>query len=377
MLEALISSLQEGRLALLVALLPAALAVAGETPDDSVRVERRLALMGTELTLLVGGPERSAALGASEAAVAALEATDARLSTWRNDTELARLNAAPVGEPVRLSPTLARELAAARRCRQLTRGAFDPAVGALTAVWGLRTGGRQPSEAERLRALEASGFEHLALDGQTAIRRIPGVLLDEGGFGKGAGLAAALEALRAHRGADRALLDLGGQVAVFGCGEPWNVDVAHPEERARTVASLRMDEGSLATSGNGVRGLIVDGRKVGHLLDPTTGRPAPDFGSLTVWAEDPLEADCLATGLYVMGPQAALAWASDHDGVEILILRTTPTGLAADATPGMAERLTRLDPEVSLHVLNRKETRAAGRSAAKLSSPSPPEPARP
>ncbi len=337
--------------------------------EDPSSVERHLAMMGTSLKLTVEGSERSATLAASEAAVQALEAAERRLSTWRDDTELARLNAAPVGQPVDLSPTLAAELAAARRCREATRGAFDPAVGALVTAWGLRTGGRQPTDAERRQALADSGTEHLTLTATTATRHRPAVTIEEGGFGKGAGLRAALAALAARGGARRALLDLGGQVAVYGAGEPWSVDVAHPRQRTRPVATVRIDRGSLATSGTGVRGA--------HLLDPEIGRPALDFGSLTVWTEDPLEADCLSTGLYVLGPRAALDWVTHHRGVEVLILEMTSTGLAATATPGMAERLTRLEPDVSLFVWKERESRAAGRSAAKLWSPSPSEPVRP
>lgn len=358
------------RLALLLVPFAALVATAPTAMADEAAVTRRVPLMGTTLEITVEGPDRSAALHAGEAAVRALEATEARLSTWRDDSELARFNAAPVGEAVPLSPTLAAELADARRCRETTRGAFDPAVGALTAAWGLRTGGREPTDAERRRAVAASGIEHLDLRDGRATRLRPGVRVDEGAFGKGAGLRAALDALAAHGGAQRALLDLGGQVAVLGGQKPWDVGVAHPVHRDRSIATVRIETGSLATSGTGVRGR--------HLLDPATGRPAPDFGSVTVWTQDPLAADCLSTGLYVLGPDAASAWATTHRGVELLILQTTSNGLHATATAGMAERLVELAPEVDLVVLEKKEeTRATGRSAAKLSSPSPPETLRP
>ena len=90
--------------------------------------------------------------------------------------------------------------------------------------------------------------------------------------------------------------------------------LADPRDRQRAVARIEIPSGSVATSGNSERGVVVDGRRIGHLLDPRTGRPAPDFGSLTVWAPTALEADCLATGLYVLGPEAALAWAERHPG---------------------------------------------------------------
>src|ERR1700753_3271814 len=80
-----------------------------ERPGDGSAehpVERRLGTMGTWCDLAGEGARRDAALAASERAVRALEAAEARLSTWRQDTELWRLNQAPVGTPFPLSPAL-------------------------------------------------------------------------------------------------------------------------------------------------------------------------------------------------------------------------------------------------------------------------------
>lgn len=297
-------------------------------------------LMGTALDVEIESANRPAGLEASERAVEALEATEARLSTWREDTELARLNRTPVGEPMPLSPALARELQAARRCWEETGGAFDPGVGALVRAWGLRTGGRIPEEAE-LRA--AQGISGLRLHDGTAVRE-QDLLLEEGGWGKGAGLVNALEALK-RDGVARASLDLGGQVAVLG---GWEIPVADPRQRDRPVVVLKVDGGSVSTSGNGERGIVVGGKRLGHILDPRTGRPAPDFGSVTVWTADPLRADCLSTGLYVLGPERALAWAAAHPGVEVLVLRTEGNRLRALASPGLRGRLKAMDPEVKI-----------------------------
>ena len=54
------------------------------------RVERRLVALGTWLELEVDAPDRAQALAASEAAVRAIEAVEACLSTWREDSELAQ-----------------------------------------------------------------------------------------------------------------------------------------------------------------------------------------------------------------------------------------------------------------------------------------------
>jgi thiamine biosynthesis lipoprotein len=327
-------------------------AAAAAVPPRPATVERRVALMGTSLEIEVEAADRGAALAASEAAVRALEAAEARLSTWRDDSELARLNRAPAGKPVQLSPRLAAELAGVRRWWRETRGAFDPGIGALVAAWGLRTGGLVPTAEERERARSAGGLAALELtaDGR-AVRLRPGLRIEEGGWGKGAGLDAAIEALRADGKARSALLNLGGQVAVYGraggAEASWTFPVADPRARQRAVVALTIASGSVATSGNSEHGFERDGVRYGHLLDPATGAPARDFGSLTVWAPGALEADCLSK-LYVLGPDAALAWARAHPSVEMLVLEPRAGELRARATAGWRGRMEALVPELKI-----------------------------
>lgn len=340
------------------------LLLAGSLPGV---VERRLAMMGTSLEIRVEAADREQALAASERAVAAIEAAEDRLSTWRDDSELARLNSAPAGQPFSLSPALAADLAKAKRCWEETDGAFDPAVGKLVQAWGLRGGGRRPDPEELRAAVDAAGLEGLRIEGAVAIRERGDLVLEEGGFGKGAGLADALEALGF---VDRAWLDLGGQTAVLG---RWSVPVADPRLRDRPVIALTIDGGSVSTSGNSERGIVVDGERLGHILDPRSGRPAPDFGSLTVWTADPLRADCLSTGLYVMGPEPALGWAADHPGVEVLVLRPRGERLEALASAGLEGKLEVLADGVDLE-LWKKKTESGGRTEGSRNPPPSPNP---
>jgi thiamine biosynthesis lipoprotein len=312
-------------------------------------VERRLGLMGTELEIRVEAGTRAAALDASEGAVRALEAAEARLSTWRDGSELSRLNRTPVGTPIQLSPRLTAELRIVRHWWRETGGAFDPGIGALIAAWGLRTGGRVPTVKEREEARAAGGLVALALADGRATRLRPGLRIEEGGWGKGAGLDAAVEALHGGR-ATAAMLNLGGQVAVYGGegqGTSWTVPVADPRDRQRAVVALTISSGSIATSGNSEHGFERDGVRYGHLLDPRTGAPARDFGSLTVWASTALAADCLSK-LYVLGPEGALAWARVHPGVEVLALRTDGGRLRALASPGLRGKLKLLISELEI-----------------------------
>lgn len=219
-------------------------------PSEPVVVERQVAAMGSVLSLMIAASTRALALDASEAPVRAVEDSERRLSTWRSDTELAPLNPHPVGADFPLSPALAADLAAAARLWRFTGGGFDPGGGALVQTWDLRGRGTTPTRWQLHRARVATGLRNLRLDATTATRLHPNVRSDEGGFGKGAALDAAVAALAAA-GASRPLLDFGGQLAVDGEGGEWEVSLAHPDEVSRSVATLRLLAGSLATSGNG------------------------------------------------------------------------------------------------------------------------------
>ena len=354
----------------------AALAAGRAPSPPGEPVQRELAAMGTYLSLSVEAETRELALAASEAAARAVEAAERRLSTWSRDSELARLNAAPVGVEVTLSPELERDLTLAARWFAATQGAFDPALGGWVRAWDLRGAGRVASRDEIEAARVPGGYAALELRPGIAIRRHTGLIVEEGGFGKGVALDDALAAARAS-GATRARVDLGGQLAVIGRAE--RVVLAHPRHRDRPVLELELPSGSLATSGNAERGLVADGVSIGHLLDPRTGAPARDFGSLSVWCSSAADADCLSK-LFVLGPEGALRWAAEHPGVELLVLEFAPHALDPDAlraraTPALAARARPLVDGLAVEPVPPERSVVPARSGVATSSPSiPPEP---
>lgn len=315
------------------------------TPVGSSYVERSQLHMGTLLTVRIEADDHTSAVEASERVFAAVAAAETRLSTWRGDTELARLNAAAQGVDVALSPETVADLATAMDCSRLTEGAFDPTVGPLVSAWGLRDGGRLAAPADIDAALRGVGIDGLALTESSAQRIHPDLRLDEGGFGKGAALDDAAATLAATASVRSAILDFGGQLLVYSRDAQTearaNVAVAHPDQRERLVAEFTVGSGSVATTGNGERGVVVDGRDLGHVLDPRSGRIADDFGSLTVWTDPSLDsaatlADCLSTGLYVLGADAALEFAAGHVGIEVLVAERMPDDVRIRASAGIS-----------------------------------------
>ena len=332
----------------------AATPAAGTAPDPvpgsagaPVEVERTVAAMGTTLRGRALAPDRPSALAALEAAFDAVAAEEALLSTWRGDTELARLNRAEIGEAVRVDGRLHDLLERVWDVSGETGGAFDPVVGALVEAWDLRGEGRRPSSEELGAARAASGRDCFALGPDRRVtRRCEGAWIDGGAFGKGSALRRARAAL-AEAGVAEALLDFGGQLLAVGSppGEhAWPAAVAHPADRARAVARLTLRDRSAATTSSSERFVVIDGKPRGHVLDPRTGRPVPAWGSVTVVAADPLRADALSTGLFVMGPEGATRWAEGREDVGVLVLELADDGGLAACWNDAMDSYLRLNP---------------------------------
>jgi thiamine biosynthesis lipoprotein len=305
--------------------------------------------MGTAVYLELEAASRPRALEASEAVLRSLRHSEQRLSTWIDDSELAALNRQPAGRELTLSPRLAQELQQVQGCWSRTGGAFDPGIGRLLQLWDVRGAGRIPSDPEIRQALRPAGLGSLRLEADRATRLDPDLVLEEGAFGKGAGLARVQQELPQGWPEVDGLIDFGGQLLLLGPSAK-RIGIAHPRHRGQVILELELTAGSVATSGNSERALAVDGRPFSHILDPRSGRPVPDFGSLTVIAVDPLWADCLSTGLYVLGPEAALSLGQALSDVEVLVVEAVADGgLRVRATAGLEGRLHSLTPGLEMH----------------------------
>jgi thiamine biosynthesis lipoprotein len=287
-------------------------------------VARESFIMGTTLQVVAAAPTRSQAINATEEAFKAVRRLDDVLSTWRDDSEIARLNQSRPGRPVSLSPMLYLLLQDASHWSRLTAAAFDPGIGSLIDAWDLRGRGRIPGPAALQRARAAAGLSNFVFtdEGRAASRTDSAAWIDTGAFGKGVALREARRALL-RGGVTSGGINFGGQVLVVGPdsgGGDWTVPVAHPRHRDQPAAWLRLRDRSASTSSQSERFVTVDGQRFGHILDPRTGRPVPAWGSVTVVAEDPATADVLSTALLVLGPEAGLQWARNRRDVAVLFL---------------------------------------------------------
>jgi FAD:protein FMN transferase len=286
--------------------------------------------MGSRVRFLIGAPAAGAA-PAAEAAARARETIvefDRRLSRFRPDSELSRLNADP-RERVPASELLRRAVTAGLGAAERSGGLVDP-----TLVREIETAGYTSSRAGISGASLAAALEQApprrpaAPDPEARWRRIsvdearaeivrpPGVLFDTGGAGKGLAADLVAERLRDY---DRFVVDCGGDIRIGGAGalvNPYEVYVEHPLSGERAFV-LRLSRGGVATSGLNVRiWRDEDGRFAHHLLDPATGVPAwTGLVGATALGDTAVEAETLSKAALLSGPEGARAVLAEQGGL--------------------------------------------------------------
>ncbi len=290
-----------GALALVGLAVAARTAPVAARPGVLVREER--AMMGSRVAVAVwvGAAEHAQATAAVAAALDDLASWEARVSEWQPGSDVDRVNAAAGGGPVAIGEDARALIVAARRWAERTDGVFDPTGGPLFALWEqARSRGTLPAAAAVEAARRLVDWRAIEVAAGGVRLRRPGMRLGLGALGKGVAAERASANLSAAGFGDH-LVDCGGDLAVSGRrdGAPWQVALRSSDDRIVAIAGLTA--GTIATSGDGVRGFEVDGVRYGHILDLRTGWPARGVRSVTVFA--PRDADPLATALFVLGPE--------------------------------------------------------------------------
>ncbi len=264
----------------------------------------------------------------------AVAQVDAQLSPWKPDSDLLRLNRAPVGDWVDLSAEILEVLDCALEVQRLSAGAFDPCVGALVDAWGFGAV-RDAPDAQAIRAarqftpLAAQGCLDLDRPAGRARKRAP-LQLDLCGIAKGYAVDRMAKVLQQH-GIRHALAALDGELRAVGGqanGTPWAVALERPETGRRAVHGvIELEELAVATSGDYRRYLDMGNARIAHTMDARSGAPVNNaVASVTVLARTCMQADAWATALLVAGPDEGLAMAQGMK-MDVLFLLRRAQGL--------------------------------------------------
>lgn len=247
---------------------------------------------------------------------------EADISRTKDSSDVSALNAS-AGQTVTLSEQTADVLSNALRLAQETEGQFDPTVAPLSDLWKIGTeDAAVPQQVDIDAALPAVGYQNVSLDGTKATMQA-GAKLDLGGIGKGYAADHVAQILR-DAGVESAHISLGGNIYVLGekdRGVPWTVGITDPDKKEEYMATLKVSDTSVVTSGDYERYFEQDGKRYCHIFDPKTGYPAEtDLRSVTVVSPDSTMADAYTTALFVMGFDKAWEFCQQHDVQAVFVL---------------------------------------------------------
>ncbi|HEX7917470.1 FAD:protein FMN transferase [Rudaea sp.] len=254
----------------------------------------------------------SAAAAKAQAEVARL---DEKYSHYRSGNWLACLCAsAGSGRAVELDEEATNLVDFAAALHAQSAGRFDITAGALTKLWDLQSG-RVPAQAQIDEALARTGWHRVEWRRPYLTLPIAGMHIDFGGVVKEYAADRAAEICR-QNGVAHGVVDLGGDLAVIGAhadGSAWLAGIKAPRSPEKVYASIELDRGGLATSGDYERVMIVDGKRYSHIVDPLRGRPVESFASVSVLADSCLVAGAASTLAMLLGVERGAEYLRELD----------------------------------------------------------------
>ena len=314
-----------------------------------------------------------------------LDQLDAAVSTYRDDSDLARFNAAPAGtcQPM---PPMALELA--RSAKQLaadSEGAYDVTLLPVLDAWKFgpkaarekaqnKTPGdgdtpaaghdkpltvdqlmaqsgasKQPSQpparpsldADTLASLRAhTGMGHLKITGDQLCKDAP-ITVEFNSIAAGYIIDRLAERF-ANQGIHDYLIEVTGEIRAAGekpGGHPWLIAIEAPLDHDRKAQRLvQLKDEAISTSGDYRNYREENGRRYSHLIDPRTLAPIEHtLAAATVVTPEAMRADGLSTLLMVLGPEHGYDYAVRHQLAALLVSRT-PQGFRTRTTPAFDAR---------------------------------------
>jgi FAD:protein FMN transferase len=260
-----------------------------------------------------------------------LRAFNQSLSTYVPDSEISRFNKAD--SLAFESPLMLPVLATSKLVYEMTGGAFDPTVGPLVNAWGFGPNKQPSADTAKVDSLlNFIGFDMIRFTSAYAVKEVSGMYLDFSAVAKGYAVDLVGDFLASKSVSDY-MVEIGGEVTCRGKnenGEAWLIGVDNPKldiTNENIAATVSLDNRAMATSGNYRNFYEVDGKKYAHTIDPVSGRPVQhSLLSASVFANNCMTADALATACMVMGVEKAVTLFEAHKELDAILIYSGDDG---------------------------------------------------
>lgn len=235
-----------------------------------------------------------------------------KLSFYKDGSEVSLINKNAGIRFVSVSEETFEIVERAKYYSKITGGAFDITIAPLVETWKINSKNpRIPSKDEIGSSLELINYEDIILnyEEKSIMLSKEGQKIDLGGIAKGY-IADMIIEFYKNNNVESAFINIGGNVKTLGKKDleiSWKVGILEPIKHSKeSVCAIKSFNESIVTSGECERGFYYNDEYYHHILNPRTGMPAKsDLKSITLICDDSIEADALATPLFIMGKDNA------------------------------------------------------------------------
>ena len=294
-------------------------------PDKFRRFSFTEYKMGTTFTIILYAVNENTAKLASTEAYKKMDELELVFSDYVVGSEINKLSdSSGSGEFFSASNSLFEVIEKSLFISQKSKGAFDISVGPYVKLWRRAIRQQKLPSPELLNSARAAvGYQHIILNKNSREIKlsVPDMQLDVGGIAKGYILDQAMKVLKSN-GISSALIDGGGDILVSNSPpdkEGWILELSSGNNLKHKKNHIRINNSSVATSGDNYRFVEFEGKRYSHIVDPATGYGLIDQYTVSVVAKDGTTADGLASAISVLGPEEGLKFINQIDGAEAYI----------------------------------------------------------
>lgn len=244
------------------------------------------------------------------AALDEIKVINAWMSDWLPETELSKVNAAAGVAPVQVRKELMQVLKETLDVSKASSGALDPTFNVMWGLYNFSKGEeREPTDEELRARLPLIDWRKVVIDEKksTVFLKTKGMRLGLGAVGQSYAADRAVEMLK-PLGYKGGYVDGSGDTVFWGHkpgGALWTVGIRDPGHKDKVLLRLYGTDFAVTTAGDDEKFFLKEGRRIHHIIDPRTGRPASKSRQITVVSKRGFDADAWDTAAFVMGPKAA------------------------------------------------------------------------
>lgn len=286
-------------------------------------------VMGTFARSIAVAADKNTAKTANKTAFEKLVEIDEMMSDYLDDSELSIVNKQAFDNPIKVSDELFGVLEKAIEYSRISGGAFDVTIGPVVDLWH-KAGEKKvkPTDEEIAAAKTKVGYDKLILDKEKKTVRftVEGMRLDLGAIAKGYGIDKTAETMQAA-GATGGMVDVGGDIQCFGKPakkDKWAIGLQNPKEGEDFLKVIELGDNGVATSGDYLRFVVLDGEKFSHIMAPKKGSSAKGLSSVTIIGSNAMDSDAMATTVTVMGIEKGLELVESIEGMEGFVVPSDP-----------------------------------------------------